>query len=713
MADEALGKEFVEFEARGLDEINLEVGKLEEGVRRAYAAQMALNQKLSDPAFRRQSAEVEKLAAANRALADTTEKISDAEKGRRGNAERDSRLRSGAYAREALALGDVRRESEKLGTLERKQRLASGLFQMDAAHASRLKKANDRLAVGERGALLDSGQFLLDARRANAGRLASNNMGLRERSTLLQSGEYLRGRGIDSANAVANARLGLQERSAALASGQYGLEARQESDLRHRAGRLENRERRERLDSGLHGRATERENSLKLEAGNLGIRERRGLLQSGEYLRGREIDSSLATAHGNLANQERGAALKSGLYAREAGHDQRLRQERELLALAERRARLGSGQFGGEARHRERLSEESRLLDRMERRTELQGKHGRLAGGMIHGLERARPGLLAAGAVGAIGVGMARSGFQGTVAGDALAREMSLLNREIAAALIPVLKDVTSAIRWVRNMFQGLSEQQQNIVGYGIAGLAGLGGLGLAANTISSAVSGLGKLFGVKTAAGSAAASIAGNVGGSVIGSAASSAIAPTVGTGTGTAAAAAGGWMARGGRLLARVPALALAAGGISDAAKDEAKGKESIYRLMRQSGQNKLYSGFRSATLGTLEMLGFDQTKEKDELRRHKERENYGTDNPHRSNLLTDGAGISRGQGVYDSDYDRVTAAVSVASVDESGPGGKLFKGGEEGAIVGKLDELIRLQKEKNDRDPMPAIRRHGEDR
>src|SRR6185437_1975572 len=308
---------------------------------------------------------------------------------------------------------------------------------------------------------------------------------------------------------------------------------------------------------------------------------RRGRLESGSYLRDRFASGQLNRETNRLGYQERQAALASGLLAKEAILEGRLRADIASLARAERRTMLGSGAFAEGVHYRELGKHEDAQIERAERRAELRVTHGRLGGAAAFALERMRPGLLAAGAVGGAGLAAGRAGLAGTVQGERLAFEIHLLNREIAGALLPVVRDLTNVIRFFRTRLEGLSGTQQSMLGYGIAGAAGLGAIGLATSGISKAIGGLSKIMGAvglraaAAAGGSLAGSMAANAAGTAAGNIAGNAVA-----GAGVGAGAAGGAAAsRFGRLarFARLPGpLAVAAAVAKDTLHEEKPGDE-----------------------------------------------------------------------------------------------------------------------------------------
>lgn len=444
-------------------------------------------------------------------------------------------------------------------------------------------------------------------------------------------------------------------------------------------GRNANAIRSGRLASGEYHRQAGELAAIRHEAEKLGLAERRASLGNGDYLRNREQTGRLANATARQGLSERQAALASGLLVKEAMLEGRLRGDIDRLRLAERQALLESGQFAADARQRNDLGRSSLVLAHAERRVELQATHGRLGGAALYGLERARPGLLAAGVAGSVGIGMAKSGFSGTVEGNALAMEMHLLNREIAGALLPVLKDVTRVFRGAREMLQGLSGGQQDALGYGMAGLAGLGTIGLAVGPLSKMAAGLrkiGGMLGIGGAAGAAAGSAVVDIGGTAAATYAGGRLA---GTG-GAAAATRMSRLARFGRVAGPVAAgaaLVATVGGTPE-------GSKSYYKLMREAGGSIVTSGIGSffaslaegsGGLDLMESFGFKGSKQsRADLAAKKVRD---MNDPHHNAMIADA-----GFGSVEDPYERISNAVSVQAAIEAEPGGKLDERGKKAA-------------------------------
>ena len=573
MADEALGREVVEFTATGLDEMKLSVEEAREAILKQYTATVALNAVAKDPAMRQRAKDTARLAKETRELLSIEEQVTEADKQRTANATRAAAIRSGAYRQETTTLANLRREAEKLDHVERKDRLRSG-------------------------------QFLSDSRAANSGRLA--------------------------------------------------------------------------------GAAT-----------SLGERQR--LLTSGEYLRGRNMAGSAAAGHAQMDHRERTAALDSGLYVKEQHQHQRLKSQSMAASLRERRVLVASGLHTQGASLAAAHAQEAATVGRLERHSQLVGEHGRLAGSAMYGLERARPGMLAAGAAGAVGLGMARRGLSGTVEGGALEREMGLLNREIGNSLVPVLRDLTGVVRWLRDKAEKLTGGQQDALGYGIAGVAAIGGLGLAANTIKSALSGLSTVavkLGLKSAS-AAGPLLASAAGGGLLSRTVSPAVsgslpgAPPIGTGKASAiipiglpagalpaagAASKGSRLARFGRAAGPIGAALAIGGGLANMEPHE----KSFYRLARESGENKLASTVGGLFASLAEFVGAGDVSQffggrgtkgfREDMARKKVRD---LPNEHHNSLIK-----TAGFEDLDAAYERTATEVAMASAFESEPGGKLHQ-------------------------------------
>lgn len=212
MADEVLGTEVVEFKSDGLTDIVEEVKKLEAAAMQAFTRQAALNQLLKDPAYRQRAEEVRRLTRENAELADTTEKLSEAERQRRANAERDSRLRSGDYRREVAEMAEVRREAERLARAERGDRLQSGQYLRNRRSEFSRQAEGRRQGLAERATALGSGDFVREQRRLAQDQWAHTRQELAERRALLQSGVYATRVQQHEATVVESARIARAER---------------------------------------------------------------------------------------------------------------------------------------------------------------------------------------------------------------------------------------------------------------------------------------------------------------------------------------------------------------------------------------------------------------------------------------------------------------------------------------------------------------------
>lgn len=416
-------------------------------------------------------------------------------------------LQNPAFAKAATDLARIKARTDDLTKAERAQReqavrsarLASGEYAMRVRMRDQEAKAARAAAQAERAAELSGGLYAARSRAAARGDRKDGRLGLMEQQSDLRSGVSLYRARTAAAAAVAEGRLAQGLRGQALASGLYGQQSR---------------------------------DTARLDRGNA-----------------------------RLANAERNDDLKSGATLYRAKTAAAVEQADAKFALATRRLALTSGLFSQQIAARTRLEKDATALAKMERQAELQTLYGRRVGGAMALGERVRPGLVAGAgtlaAAGAVGVGMARAGFSGTVQEYTLNREIKLLNREVANALVPAMRELTGAIRWMRRQLEKLTPEQQKWLGRGVAGAAiagaGLGGLvvaGKGVKMLADAAKWAGLIGGGGGAVGGSAAAVGG--GGSLASLMAKgnwSGVAGASGTGT-TAASGAGTTAATASRL-------------------------------------------------------------------------------------------------------------------------------------------------------------------
>lgn len=145
-------------------------------------------------------------------------------------------------------------------------------------------------------------------------------------------------------------------------------------------------------------------------------------------------------------------------YIESLKHQEKARQAAEHIVAAKRQQiRLEEQQHAAAARHAVAVA-----------------RYGRTGAMVAGGLSRAAP-YLGNAAMG-LGLGItagARAGFQGTVEGNRLHNEISQINKELAGAFLPVMKEVTAGMKGLRRVLQSLGPAGQNAVMFG--GLAATG----------------------------------------------------------------------------------------------------------------------------------------------------------------------------------------------------------------------------------------------
>lgn len=216
-------------------------------------------------------------------------------------------------------------------------------------------------------------------------------------------------------------------------------------------------------------------------------------------------------------------------YIESLKHQEKARQAAEHIVAAKRQQiRLEEQQHAAAARHAVAVA-----------------RYGRTGAMVAGGLSRAAP-YLGNAAMG-LGLGItagARAGFQGTVEGNRLHNEISQINKELAGAFLPVMKEVTAGMKGLRRVLQSLGPAGQNAVMFGGLAATGYGAYrayGIGSQILANAT---GNAVAAKLAAGAATST--------------------ATSTATSAASGAAGGAAAGRMGMLARLgPYGAIAAGG------------------------------------------------------------------------------------------------------------------------------------------------------
>jgi len=563
--------------------------------------------------------------------------------------------------------------------LKQLQAMASPSLAKAALDLTKIKARTDDLAKAERqqreqavrNSRLLSGEYAMQARLRDQAAKAARTAAQAERATELGQGIYAARAKATARADRRDARLALAEQRADLAAGVSLYRAKTAAAAAVQQARLGQGLRAQSLSSGLYGQQSRDAARLERTDARLGVAEKASDLRSGVTL------TRMKTA----AAVERADAQ---------------------LALAARRLALSSGVFSQQVAARAKAEGENAALAKAERRAELQALYGRRLGGAIHAGERFAPGLAtASGALagaGAIGVGMGRAGFSGTVQGATLAAEMTLLHREVANALVPAMRELTGAVRWVRRRLEQLTPAQQKAMGFGITGAAVAGGVGLgAAGMMSAASKGAALLRSAGLIGGAAGATTA--VAGAGMVATGGGAIASG---GAAASAGAGGGTLARAGRFGGRsLGPIGIGIGAGIDSYQGYAEtrddGKRGFGRVLSQVFDTAFGIG-RGGPVGGSGVTGINRGGPTSQL--------YDAifgakPQGQKTQALIAQAGFSD----FDAEYRSAAEAVAIRDAGEREAGGKLApKKAEEEKVAGKLDILIDLWRKFTDRSPTP---------
>jgi hypothetical protein len=249
---------------------------------------------------------------------------------------------------------------------------------------------------------------------------------------------------------------------------------------------------------------------------------------------------------------------------------------------------LADGSMARQIRSVKQLNDQ---YTQIQRKGELIAKYGERWGSIIHRYGGAlnTAGNIAAGgaaAGAATAAGLARSGFQGTVEQNRFDLEMKMLAREFAGVMMPVLKAMTQAARFIRERMEGLSSAGQNVA----MAATVAGGLASSAWAMRSLVTG------------GIAARLAG-FGGTAAGGASAAGVGAAEAAGIGATAAGASRakWAARAGA--AAVP-LTLAYAAATSSYRRPGERPSEYYDRRRAAGESKVESGLSvaGATISSL---------------------------------------------------------------------------------------------------------------
>lgn len=341
-----------------------------------------------------------------------------------------------------------------------------------------------------------------------------------------------------------------------------------------------------------------------------------------------EIDAQTKS----FADELKAAEERAGAMARALGspafarHAQRMSElarvtDRNALALRnqQRAADLSSGAFQRQAAAMGALNKESARLGRMETMAGLVAQHGRF-GAVVRNnaaeltlLGRVMGGTLGAGV--ALGVGLARSGLQGTVEGYRLEYAWLRLSRAVAGIAVPAVEKLAEWVGKAAGWFERLSGRQQDtILKIGLftagtlAAVAALKSMIVVGGAAMSVLRGIGLASMVGGGAGAVggAAAATGNAGAALASRGLMTGAAMNAGAGLAGGAAASGsrGLLARAAPALAPV-AVGAAAVAMSEDRLNKNEGPGAYYNRLREGGRSRLGAGF-SVFGKSLEMLG-----------------------------------------------------------------------------------------------------------
>lgn len=344
-------------------------------------------------------------------------------------------------------------------------------------------------------------------------------------------------------------------------------------------------------------------------------------------------------------------ALNDPAYTRHTAKAREMAREGERHALAlknqQRAADLASGAFARHTREMARLSAEARKLDRREELAGLVATHGRWGAVLrSNAAELAFLGRTLGGVAGmgvALGVGLARSGLQGTVEGYRLEMQWTRLSRQLAAVAIPAVDMLARHVGQAADWFQSLSgTQQDNILKFGLitagalafAGalrvVVAVGGAALGVVRGIAAVGSMAVAGGALASAPVAAAGVAGAGGAAAAGAAGAGAgLAGRLGMGAAAvgmplAAGAIGGGLGLGGEFVGGAAAFGAgrailggagvrgAVGGAARLAAPVAAGVAvgdaatgGFYSMLRREGHSMVGSGLGALGGGAFNLL------------------------------------------------------------------------------------------------------------
>lgn len=336
----------------------------------------------------------------------------------------------------------------------------------------------------------------------------------------------------------------------------------------------------------------------------------------------KETDAK-AKASAESARLKAHIAAMTAQYGPYVGAVERAAKRNEQLAMSVKDGTFSrqSREMAGLTRQYETLRREADRLQRIETLRQRYGKTGGMMAYYSELIARSSAGRLAVGAAGVVGattVGMATSGFQGTVEWNRMQLELQMISRELAGAFLPAVKTATQGLGILRKNLESLGPDQQDAIMYGglalggltAAGLArmGLGGVGRVLGLVGGGVGGVAAGGAAAGGLGATGTALAGGVGGAAATAGVGGAAAGGLGTaGVAAGGAAAGGLLAGGKKMLGK--GLRFAGGRVlpAFAVADGATG--GYYSELRARGENKLTAGVGALGGGLLNGITFGE--------------------------------------------------------------------------------------------------------
>lgn len=340
------------------------------------------------------------------------------------------------------------------------------------------------------------------------------------------------------------------------------------------------------------------------------------------------------------------AAVKDGSFTKLTDEVTKAAHQSDLLQAKFRNQiltqNLNTGAFFKHAQAIAATTKEYEKLQKVARLQTAIAERGRLGGFLaanqpaVQTLQRTATGTVAA-ATG-IGMGLVRSGLQGTVEGYRLEYAYTRLARQAAAVATPAVNALADVIGNLASRFERLTNRQQNAILYTGLAVTGIAALGFAIKglvAVGGAVMTLGRGVGLIGAAGAA------GVGGATT----------AAGGAAAGAAAARGGFLAMAARYLPPIAAAYSVGQGATG----------GYYSDLRAKGNNKLVAGAGALGGGLLDLVTLGEFTEY-----HRKRGRFGgtgKDDPAKkrdvSLLQYEARDVGETYGILQQEILKVTAA------------------------------------------------------